>query len=397
MRVGIDATCWANERGYGRFTRHIVTAMVALAPDTEFVCFLDDESAARFDLAAANVRRVTVHLSASASRAASATGNRSLRDMLRMSRSVNREKLDCFFSPSVYTYFPLPIGLPALVTIHDAIAERFPHLTLPSRRARLFWKMKVWLALRQADTVLTVSDHAARDIARVHRIPAHRIAVALEAPAGEYLVETPDHEATAMAARSGIPAGQSWFTYVGGFNPHKNIPGIIRAHAALAVEMGPRAPHIALVGTLDRDVFHGDVAAIRAAIAQSNTSELVHWTGFVNDPDLAKLHAGALALLLPSECEGFGLPAVEAAACGTPVIATTESPLPELLAGGGIFVTPGDERQLLDAMRRIASEPSLRSELGAAARKRARALTWELGAESCLAALRSVAGGRSGR
>ena len=371
--------------------------MVALAPDTEFVCFLDDESAACFDLAAANVSSVTVHLSASASRAASATTNRSPRDMLRMSRTVSREKLDCFFSPSVYTYFPLPIGLPALVTIHDAIAERFPQLTLPSRRARLFWKMKVWLALRQADRILTVSDHAARDIARVHRIPASRISVALEAPATEYLIETPARDAIAMAVQSGIPAGQSWFTYVGGFNPHKNIPAIICAHALLAREMGPRAPHLALVGTLDRDVFHGNVAAIRAAIAESNTESLVHWTGFVQDSDLAKLHAGALALLLPSECEGFGLPAVEAAACGTPVIATTESPLPELLAGGGIFVTPGDEKQLLDAMRRVATEPSLRSELGAVASTRARALTWEHGAHSCLAALRSVAGGRGRR
>ena len=397
MRVGIDATCWANDRGYGRFTRHIVKAMVALAPDTEFVCFLDDESAARFDLAAVNVRSVKVHLSESASRAASASGNRSPRDMLRMTRGVSRERLDCFFSPSVYTYFPLPRGLPALVTIHDAIAERFPHLTLPSRRARLFWKMKVWLALRQADRVLTVSDHAARDIARVYKVPAQRIAVALEAPAPEYLVETAAEDAIAVAARSGIAFGRSWFTYVGGFNPHKNIPVIIRAHAELAREMGARAPHLALVGTLDRDVFHGDVGAIRAAIAQSNTESLVHWTGFVNDPDLAKLHAGALALLLPSECEGFGLPAVEAAACGTPVIATTDSPLPELLEGGGIFVTPGDQQQLLDAMRRVATDPSLRSELGAVASKRARGLTWELGAESCLKALRSVAAGRSRR
>lgn len=335
-----------------------------------------------------------MNLRASASRAASAEGNRSPVDMLRMTRAVGRTGLDCFFSPSVYTYFPLPPRLPALVTIHDVIAERFPELTLPSRRARLFWKMKVWLALRQADRILTVSEYSARDIARVHGVAAHRISVALEAPAPEYLVRTPGDDATAMAAQAGIPRGSSWFTYVGGFNPHKNIPAIIRAHAVLARDRGALAPHLALVGTLDRDVFHGDTAAIRAAIAQSGSEALVHWTGFMSDRDLAKLHAGAIALLLPSECEGFGLPAVEAAACSTPVIATTESPLPDLLEGGGIFVEPGDERQLLEAMRRLATDAALRMELGAIASRRARELTWTRGAESCLRALRAVVSGR---
>ena len=72
-----------------------------------------------------------------------------------------------FFSPSVYTYFPLPPGLRAVVCVHDCIAERFPELTLPSRRARLFWSAKVKLALWQARLVLTVSPYSARDLERV--------------------------------------------------------------------------------------------------------------------------------------------------------------------------------------------------------------------------------------
>ena len=163
MRVGVDATCWANERGYGRFTREIVKAMVALAPEVEFVCFLDHDSAERFDIDAVNVRADVVAVGTSAAQAASASGNRSPRDMLRMSVAVARTELDCFFSPSVYTYFPLPPGLRAVVTIHDTIAERFPELTVPSRRARLFWNVKVWLALRQArqwgDLPLVLARH----------------------------------------------------------------------------------------------------------------------------------------------------------------------------------------------------------------------------------------------
>ena len=391
MRVGIDATCWANGRGYGRFTREIVTAMARRAPDVHFTCFLDPKSVACFELRAPNVSQVLVKTAVAPSEAASADGNRSLGDMLRMSRAVAREPLDVFFSPSVYTYFPLPLGLPAIVTIHDAIAERFPKLTLPSRRARLFWRIKTWVALRQARKILTVSSYAAREVSRVHGVPLDRIAIAVEAPSLAYQ-PSDDRAAIAVAAeRAGVPPDGTWFTYVGGFNPHKNVPVIIRAHARLAREMGSRAPYLLLVGTLDADVFHGDQAAIKAAIEAAQTSALVRWTGFLDDDRLALLHSGAIALLLPSESEGFGLPGVEAAACDTPVIATKESPLPELLEGGGIFIGPNDETALLSAMRRLATDSALRSQMGARAGVRARALSWDDAAEACLAAIREVA------
>src|SRR5688500_19431129 len=120
MRIGVDATCWANTRGYGRFARELLRAMVGVA-DHEFVCFVDDRAAATFDLVSERVRMVLVPQSRSPTQAASSDGNRAVADMLRLTLAVKRERLDVFFSPSVYTYFPLPPGLPAVVTIHDAI------------------------------------------------------------------------------------------------------------------------------------------------------------------------------------------------------------------------------------------------------------------------------------
>src|SRR6516162_6859314 len=145
MRIGVDVACWANSRGYGRFAREVLRALVPLAPDDGFVSFADDRAAEQFDLVAPNVRLVRVAQSASPTAAATANGARSVSDMLRFTRAVWREPLDVFFSPSVYTYFPLPPRLRAVVTVHDAIAERFPQLTLPSARARLFWRLKVGL------------------------------------------------------------------------------------------------------------------------------------------------------------------------------------------------------------------------------------------------------------
>jgi glycosyltransferase involved in cell wall biosynthesis len=161
---------------------------------------------------------------------------------------------------------------------------------------------------------------------------------------------------------------------------------ILRAHAALAETRRP-APHVLLVGSRSGDVFHKEAGKLDAIIQSAGTGHLVHWTGFVPDEELRPLLAGATALLLPSEAEGFGLPAVEAAACGTPVIATAESPLPELLEGGGLFVKPGDLDQLREAMDRLLGNGSLRSDLGRVALEKVSSLSWDRAAESALAAI----------
>lgn len=310
--------------------------------------------------------------------------------MLRLTRAVYRERPELFFSPSVYTYFPLPLGQRAVVTVHDAIAERFPELTLPSARARLFWRLKVALALRQARVVLTVSDYAARDIASVLRIPRERIRVAVEAPADAYFPSAPA-DVVSAAARAKLPVGATWFTYVGGFNPHKRVRAIIGALGDLARTLGDQTPHLLLVGPATQDVFHSELSDLRALVQERKLGHVVHWLGYVPDEELRHLHSGALAALLPSSCEGFGLPAVEAAACGAPVIATTESPLPELLEGGGVFVRPGDDETLKTAMLMLLRDPDRRHALGMRARERAARLSWRAAACAALAALEEAA------
>ena len=386
----MDATCWANGRGYGRFTRELVSCLIRESPDDQFVCFLDERAGQTFDIAGPNVIRVIVPLAESPTTAAGADSARSPLDMLRLTRAVARQRVDVFFSPSVYTYFPLPPRLPAVVTIHDAIAERFPELTLPSRRARLFWRAKVTLAIWQARLILTVSDYAAGELAEVLGVPPDRLRVSSEAPAAVYLAPPDPVAIGAAAERLGLRPGARWIVYVGGFNPHKHVDLLVHAHARM-VNGRSDPPHLLLVGTVDGDVFHGAVESIHTAIATSGTSHLVHWTGFVPDEELRHLHAGALTSVLPSASEGFGLPAVEAAACGTPVIATTASPLPQILAGGGLFVPPGDVEALAGALAQMADDEPARRAMGAQARRQAGALSWSASAAVALAALHEAA------
>jgi alpha-1,3-rhamnosyl/mannosyltransferase len=390
VRIGVDATCWANNRGYGRFAREMMRALVEIAPDDEFVCIGDRKAFEAFSLTAPNVEHVEVRQSASPTDAASADGHRSLRDMWSLTRAVHAARSRVFFSPSVYTYFPLPPGQRAVVTIHDTIAERFPEMTLPSRRARLFWNLKVGLAIRQARLVLTVSDYSASEIERVLGVPRRRLRVAVEAPASVYEPGDPADVAVA-SSELGVPQGAQYFVYVGGFNPHKRLDAVIKAHASLTSRNGEPPPHLLLVGRTSGDVFHDEVGRLRAMIQAAGTTDRVHWTGFVADEQLRLLHTGATAVVLASESEGFGLPAIEGAACGAPVIATRESPLPALLARGGIFIPPGDAVELARAMRTLLESPTLRRQMGAVAFTQARLLSWEASAASTLAALREAA------
>lgn len=417
LRVGVDASSLANPRGYGRFTRELLSALFAQPQhaarrdadrhdaerrdaerrDAQWLLFTDARAHTQADALATQARAagtrvevIEVAQGVSPTVAAAADGNRSPVDMLRFTRAVSKANVDVFFSPTVYTYFPLPPGVRLLACFHDTIAEDYPALTLPSARARLFWRAKTKLALAQAKLVLTVSDFSARRLQAVYRIAPERLRVAVEAPSKEYYPAA--HEAARIvetASRYGIPLGMPWLIYVGGFNPHKHVDVLAGAHARVVQETGS-AVQLVLVGPVD-DVFHGSLPAIRARIAQERTTELVTFAGFVPDEALRYLLAGAVALALPSECEGFGLPAVEAAACGTPVVATQNSPLPELLAGGGHFVAPRDEVALAAAMRRLLEDAPHRAACAAGALAAAQRLDWSVTADITWKAIRDTA------
>jgi glycosyltransferase involved in cell wall biosynthesis len=393
MRIGVDATCWANERGYGRFTRELVAAMAPAAAAHELVCFLDDRSADAFRLDGANVTRRVVAQAVSPTLAASSGSRRSIGDMLKMGNAVRRERVDVFFSPSVYGYFPLPPGLPAVVTIHDAIAERFPALTLPTRMDRWSWRAKVKLAIfsgaadsdrfrlrrpRGGNTSWRVTHALARGRrGRVGRVPVRVIRPTKFAP-------------RPTAQHSG---GRALADYVGGFGPHKHVDLIVRAHAE-AARLNPGSPLVLILAGPNQDGFHADVAGIRDAIRECGTESLVRWAGFLPDEELRHLHSGAVALLLVSASEGFGLPAVEAAMCGAPVVATTESPLPQLLEGGGVFVAPGDVTAITAGITRLLADEPARAAMGRRARERAQELSWARAATVTLGALEEVAAPR---
>ena len=158
VRVGVDATSWANRRGYGRFARNVVGRLVA--GEDEYVLFTDERTAREEELPeGALIRAVAV------GRPPAADAPRSLRDLGRVAQAASRERVDVFLFPSLYTWFPVR-GTPTVVGIHDVIAEQYPELTLPDSGARARWRLKRWLAVKRATKIFTVSQASRKLLVR---------------------------------------------------------------------------------------------------------------------------------------------------------------------------------------------------------------------------------------
>jgi len=379
LRVGIDGGTWSNRRGYGRFTREVVSALAELDRNQQYTLFLDQQTPP--GSVPSGITVATVPTRVSPSTAAAADGYRSPRDLLSMARAIARAPIDVMFFPSVYTFVPvLRRRLPTVVGVHDVIAERFPDLVFPTRRARLFWRVKVALALRQASLVVTVSQHARDGVERVLGVPRGRIRLTSEAPAPCFRPPADPQEALALRARLGVGDSAPFVVYVGGIAPHKNLLRLVRAFATLTARAEHADARLVLVGDYAGDVFHSAFEDLRALIARVCPGRAL-FTGPLDDRDVATLLGTARALALVSFDEGFGLPGVEAAACGTAVIATRESALPEVLGDAAIYVDPNDEEAIVDALASVLGDESLARGLGERAQLRAAALSWRASAE----------------
>ena len=390
MRIGIDATCWANPRGYGRFTRHMLSALLAQDTTNEYLFFMDAFTASQSEFPARAVQVVT-DISESPTQAASADGRRSLRDMIALGRSVSREPLDIFFYPSVYTYYPIYNSCRKLVAIHDVIAEQYPELVFRNWKNKLFWDTKTWLAIRQSDLVLTVSEFSRQGIAGHFGIPEQRIRVVSEGSADSFSPASDSQALQAALAAHGLSDTSRYILYVGGIAPHKNLQVLVDAFSELMKDTRYDDIRLVLVGDYEHDVFLID-EKLKAGMNDPAFKQRVVYTGYVSDNDLNNLYNGALVFVLPSFCEGFGLPALEAMSCGTVVIGSSTTSIPEVVGDAGLFFDPHDKKELVARLVDVIENDELREDLGRRALQRAATFSWQRSAEETLAVLRELGG-----
>ena len=189
----------------------------------------------------------------------------------------------------------------------------------------------------------------------------------------------------------GLRAG-SFFVFAGGISPHKNLETLLEAYAELHAP-----PPLVLAGDLDGDSYLSSAAQVRERIAELGLGERVLLPGFVSDETLACLYAGATAVVLPSLAEGFGLPAVEAAACRAALVLSDLPAHRETLDGAAIFVAPSDAHAISAALARVRDDADLRSSLGRRALEAVAVLSWDSAAERLRGLLEEAASVRRRR
>lgn len=389
MRIGIDGGCLANRRGFGRFARQTIAALAEARSSHEFLVFVDRPSLdavrvpGRFEAVVVDVREAP-------SRAASAAGSRSLRDLLAMGRAVARSKVDLIYFPATYSFFPVWNVGRVVITMHDTLALAHPEWVFPTWRGRLSWKVKEYAAARLADHILTVSEASRRDLMAWFGLAGDRVSVVPEGPEAAFRPRPAGPDSDAVLGRWGLVPGARYLLYVGGLSPHKNLPRLIEAFARSA----PADVALVLVGDTG-DVFHTHVPALHEAVARLGLGDRVRFPGFVPDEDLAYLYSRAYALVQPSLMEGFGLPPIEAMACGTPVLSSRAGSLPEVVGDAGLFFDPTDVDAIAAALRAALDDPGGRDRLAGLALDRAKRYTWAAAARAILACFDELDPGRT--
>lgn len=281
-------------------------------------------------------------------------------------RAARDLKLDILHDPCQIAPFLAPRGrYKRITTVHDAIPFIYPN-TQPLL-TRLVFHTLVRAARHTADAVLTVSQAAARDLEQHVGIPKDHLFVTPNGVAWP----APVAEPALSAALEKLSLVQPYFLYVGALHPRKNIERVTAAFLELH-RVRPEA-RLAIVGPPS----WGAHATLKHVLESAKAAPNITFTGFVTDHDLHALYQGAHALVFPSLYEGFGLPALEAMAHGTPVITSNVSSLPEVVGDAGLLVDPTSTAAITQAMLRLLDDQALRSELSSRSLERARLFSWE--------------------
>ncbi len=299
---------------------------------------------------------------------------------MRLAWEVTHRPPDVLFVPAHVT--PVMRRCPTVVTVHDLgyLYHGTAHRPLDRAylRASTEWNARVARAVL-ADSLATRNDL----VAHTGCDPA-KIVVAYPAGAEGLAPVTDATRLAQVQARYGT--GERYWLYLGTLQPRKNLESLIEAFARLSLE-GTWPADVRLVLAGKPGWYHERIAACAAA---SGMSERIVFPGYVDPDDLAALLSGAVGFVLPSWYEGFGLPVQEAMACGTPVICSNVSSLPEVAGDAALFFGPGDTEALAEAMAQLWKEPALREELARRGPAQAARFTWERCAETVLSVLECV-------
>jgi glycosyltransferase involved in cell wall biosynthesis len=363
MKIAIDARKW-RDYGIGTYVRNLVRHLARIDHETTYFLFCDDSDEATLRDLAENFVPVVER-----------SAGYSLMEHISIPRQLQRLGADLLHSP--HYVVPLLCRKPSVVTVHDCIHLLFPQYLstngsfLQKQLAPHYAKFMIGHAVRKGAAVLTVSDASKRDILRFFpEADPDKIQVVPNAIDDAILEEPGEEERERVVERYQIRG--RYVLYAGNIKPHKNLDRLIAAFGVLKQKPGHEDVKLMIIG--DEVNKWG---SLRRSVEAAGVRQDVRFFGFVPDHTLSALYRMASVFAFPSLYEGFGLPPLEAMACGTPVVTSKISSLPEVVGDAALLVDPYEVNDIADAMARLLDDERLRAELIDRGKERVRHFSWE--------------------
>jgi len=371
MRVCLDVSAAVHRRaGLGRYAHELVRALAEQGAHA-YVAFYHQRGEAYLAPPIDRLPRLTTALGPRPWR---------LRTALAYFTGLGMDRL----FPGVDVFHATEHLLPRLrhtrsvFTLHDLIFQFDPGSHKPLNIAYLRAMMPRFL--RAADAVITVSECSRSDAVRIYRVPPDKIRVIHEGVDPRF--QPIENRETLAAVRQKYHLPDRFILHVGTIEPRKNLPLLFEALAALSRDSGPLVV-AGKVGWLTEPIFE--------RVKEAGVEDRITFTGYVPDDDLPALIGAASVLAMPSKYEGFGLPVVEAMACGTPVVASSASSLPEVGGDAALYAPPDDARAWVEALRRVLADEALRASMREKGLRQAAKFRWDIAARQTAEVYAAVA------
>jgi len=360
MRIGIDARMIDNT-GIGRYLRNLLIHLAQIDRHNEYIVFINSDNSRA--VTQENFRFVPLAIPVPLY---------SLREQYWLPLEIRKWNLDFMHYPN----FDIPLirSYPSVVTVHDLIYYLYPD-QCPSRVAHYYARFMLQYATKHAQVLITDSEYSKQDLIKYFHIPAEKIHVILPAADGKCCSNLPEQTQTNIKEKYGII--RPYILYVGKHHPYKNINTLLHAyntHREIYEEF-----QLVIAGK--RDNRRENLYATAKAM---DSGKHIVFTDFVPEEELFELYRQARLFVFPSLYEGFGLPPLEAMACGVPVITSNTSSLPEAVGDAAIQADPLNVHELADAIRTVLTDPELWNTLKQKGIKRARQFSWETAARQLL-------------